>query len=323
MKSKKGITLIALIITIIVLLLLAGISISMLSGQDGILNKATTAKTKSKESEILEKVNLSVLSAVTKAEGRINEEIILEELKGEFGENSEIVKEYEESKTITIGDNKYEISSNGSVEQYSLANKLNLGDYVEYKFTNESGEEKRFVCIVSAKDDKNRVQVIPTTTVGTINIGSNDFEEAKQIGANIKQILQQEAQKYLNTELATSIKCVENTNEINTITQEKYGEVVRNFGWHGAIAAHEIDIYGPYGRLICIIANAGPTSYQWMLMNSGGNLYIAAGDMGIGENSSSVLTCNFLPIITLDSNLSIKETKNDETLGVDYYVLGK
>ena len=45
LKQKNGITLIALVITIIVLLILAGISISMLSGDNGILQKATDAKT--------------------------------------------------------------------------------------------------------------------------------------------------------------------------------------------------------------------------------------------------------------------------------------
>ena len=43
---NKGITLIALVITIIVLLILAGISIVMLTGDNGILKKATTAKEK-------------------------------------------------------------------------------------------------------------------------------------------------------------------------------------------------------------------------------------------------------------------------------------
>ena len=35
-KGEKGITLIALVITIIVLLILAGVSISMLTGENGI-----------------------------------------------------------------------------------------------------------------------------------------------------------------------------------------------------------------------------------------------------------------------------------------------
>ena len=44
--SKKGITLIALVVTIIVLLILAGISIQMLTGQNGILKRAEEAKIK-------------------------------------------------------------------------------------------------------------------------------------------------------------------------------------------------------------------------------------------------------------------------------------
>ena len=45
MKNNKGITLIALVVTIIVLLILAGISIAMLTGENGILKNANDAKT--------------------------------------------------------------------------------------------------------------------------------------------------------------------------------------------------------------------------------------------------------------------------------------
>ena len=46
LRRNKGITLIALVVTIIVLLILAGISIVMLTGQNGILNRANEAKEK-------------------------------------------------------------------------------------------------------------------------------------------------------------------------------------------------------------------------------------------------------------------------------------
>ncbi len=49
-KNKNGITLIALVVTIIVLLILAGVSISMLTGQNGILNRAAEAKEKNRNS---------------------------------------------------------------------------------------------------------------------------------------------------------------------------------------------------------------------------------------------------------------------------------
>ncbi len=48
LRRNKGITLIALVVTIIVLLILAGISIAMLTGQNGILNRATEAKEKTR-----------------------------------------------------------------------------------------------------------------------------------------------------------------------------------------------------------------------------------------------------------------------------------
>ncbi len=49
--KNKGITLIALVVTIIVLLILAGISITMLTGQNGILNRAKEAKEKTEEAQ--------------------------------------------------------------------------------------------------------------------------------------------------------------------------------------------------------------------------------------------------------------------------------
>ena len=48
LRRNKGITLIALVVTIIVLLILAGISIVMLTGQNGILNRAAEAKEKTR-----------------------------------------------------------------------------------------------------------------------------------------------------------------------------------------------------------------------------------------------------------------------------------
>ena len=50
-KEKRGITLIALVVTIIVLLILAGISISMLTGQNGILNRAKEAKESTQQAQ--------------------------------------------------------------------------------------------------------------------------------------------------------------------------------------------------------------------------------------------------------------------------------
>lgn len=53
-KNKRGVTLIALIVTIIILLILAGVSISMLVGEDGVIEKARNAKQKTERATVIE-----------------------------------------------------------------------------------------------------------------------------------------------------------------------------------------------------------------------------------------------------------------------------
>ena len=61
-KEKNGITLIALVITIVVLLILAGVSISAVFGKNGIIDKANEAKYLTKLREYEEKITLIVAS---------------------------------------------------------------------------------------------------------------------------------------------------------------------------------------------------------------------------------------------------------------------
>ena len=63
-KMSKGITLIALVVTIIVLLILAGISIQMISGNNSILSNATKAKEATRGGEVLEMVSIDVANNV-------------------------------------------------------------------------------------------------------------------------------------------------------------------------------------------------------------------------------------------------------------------
>ena len=59
-NQKKGITLIALVVTIIVLLLLAGVSISMLTVQNSVLKRAGQAKEKTDQSQLEEEIKLGL-----------------------------------------------------------------------------------------------------------------------------------------------------------------------------------------------------------------------------------------------------------------------
>ena len=60
LKQQKGVTLVALVITIIVLLILAGVSIAMLTGDNGILTKASDSKKESLKAEAKEQVSMAV-----------------------------------------------------------------------------------------------------------------------------------------------------------------------------------------------------------------------------------------------------------------------
>ncbi len=76
-KQNKGITLVALVITIIILLILAGISISSLTGS-GLFQKAGDAKIKSERAEIIEKARIDILEKQTENKRNLSED----ELKG-------------------------------------------------------------------------------------------------------------------------------------------------------------------------------------------------------------------------------------------------
>ena len=58
-KQEKGITLMALVITIIVLLILAGVTIAMLTGDNGIISKAMQAKIRTEEAKETEETGLN------------------------------------------------------------------------------------------------------------------------------------------------------------------------------------------------------------------------------------------------------------------------
>ena len=63
---NKGITLIALVITIIVLLILAGVTIVTLTGENGILTQANNVKEQTEQSELEEEVKLKIAEKETR-----------------------------------------------------------------------------------------------------------------------------------------------------------------------------------------------------------------------------------------------------------------
>ena len=106
MRNQKGVTLVALVVTIIVLIILAGININLLLGENGLITKAQEAKKQQKIAEIKEKISLELASAETDAIIR-NESLEEEQL-------NDIVSKYgtlqEDKDTILTKDDNYKIS---------------------------------------------------------------------------------------------------------------------------------------------------------------------------------------------------------------------
>ena len=79
-KKQNGITLIALVITIIVLLILAAVSIAMLTGENGILSKASNAKEKHLIAQYEEELNLCIMEMQTDELGTLTMQKLIEKL---------------------------------------------------------------------------------------------------------------------------------------------------------------------------------------------------------------------------------------------------
>lgn len=69
LKGQNGVTLISLVVTIIVLLILTGVSLSMVLGQNGVLTQASTAVVEQTKADVTEKVSTALTSIETEYKG--------------------------------------------------------------------------------------------------------------------------------------------------------------------------------------------------------------------------------------------------------------
>lgn len=138
LKEQKGITLIVLVVTIIVLLILAGISISMVLGDNGVLTNSEEAVIRTKIAGIDEQAKfISSIAALEQYQGKTFKESVKEGLKSyqNFKQEPEMRTD---GKTATIEDietgRKYEINSIYEVKYIEGINNklLKIGDYVAY-----------------------------------------------------------------------------------------------------------------------------------------------------------------------------------------------
>ena len=131
MRGSKGVTLIALVITIIVLLILAGVTIATLTGDNGLLKKAGEAGNTSKVAEIKERIQLAVISSKSNNVGELKKEFLDEELTKEFGTNNYELLLVGEGFLISVNDIEYLVDKDGKVNdgnKVEVSNIENAGD---------------------------------------------------------------------------------------------------------------------------------------------------------------------------------------------------
>ena len=131
MRDNKGITLVALVVTIIVLLILAGVTISLVLGQNGIIGKAQTSQTETEKAEIKEQVELAIadvratyildkVDISTKTAADILNEV-KDRLKDNYtiGEVTEVGDATPKSANVTIND--YTVTLGTDLQTISIA----------------------------------------------------------------------------------------------------------------------------------------------------------------------------------------------------------
>ena len=140
-KNEKGITLVALVITIIVLLILAGVTLSMVMGDSGIFGKANSAKEKTKLSNAEEIIKLAVLeNKVNKASGdtALSDDELKAEITKKLTEQGYTVDgsnvNYDGDKTIDIEDY---LDKENSSDTYNVGDKVTVGGEGFYVLKNE------------------------------------------------------------------------------------------------------------------------------------------------------------------------------------------
>ena len=140
LKNTKGITLIALVITIIVLLILAGVSIAMLTGQNGILTQAQSAKQTTELKSAEEKVKLAVMTTRSQTEaGTLDADKLIAEITNNYGGTATKTNN-DFPVNATVDGNNFIIDVNGNVGTKQNRTGLKVGDYINYKTDTVEGK---------------------------------------------------------------------------------------------------------------------------------------------------------------------------------------
>lgn len=211
--KEKGITLIALVITIIVLLILAGVTIATLTGENGILTRANESKQAMAEAGIKERIQVEVAGSFDN-NGKYNADLAKENLEKNL--KATVQKNSDNSLDVMYEGYQFKINSYGKlIEMFEDISKyVKIGDYVDYEPT---------------KLDKNR----------TIDVESSKLEYESKVGTATEHgngISNQIFKAKTSEELKWKVFNIEN-NKVQLISENtiKVDSTNENFKLGGAI----------------------------------------------------------------------------------------
>lgn len=185
-KTNKGITLIALVITIIVLLILAGVSIAMLTGDNGILTQANNAKDTTDYKNAEEAVQMETAGSFDN-NGKYSKDIAKNNLKNNLGIPADDITDNEDGTlivkykgyTFTVDVNGRLKKDGGTLATASAVNAL-IGQIVDYE---EDSEEVNSWRVYYASDTE--MFLISTNTVASSTaFGSSSGIPLRKTGAS-------------------------------------------------------------------------------------------------------------------------------------------
>lgn len=147
--KNSGITLVALVITIVILLILAAVSINLILGENGMIARSKEAKEQYEIADIVEKIKSDLMFEQINNEGNVSNDALKTILKKYGTINYET--DGKTIKSITTTQGNHEIlasdiwSENASEETVVDRSGLEIGDYINYEpDKNEDGTAKKY-----------------------------------------------------------------------------------------------------------------------------------------------------------------------------------
>ena len=174
LKSKKGITLVALVVTIVVLLILAGASINLVLGDNGIIDKAKEAQRKSAEATQNDLIGMNELA-----------QQLEEKINGSTGSGS---------------GNGGAGGSGAGTKVPAEATAETAPYFSDNTFTKKEGTIDTGLVIQDANENEYVWVVVPKSLYSNINYNSNNAKKPSSSTdyANIEYCLQQYTATYRN-----------------------------------------------------------------------------------------------------------------------------